>query len=138
VLLSQTGARRVEPDDRDRFDDCGPITPWPPVVVLIAIVVGKPIGIALSVALSAASGLRLPENLRWNDVVAVGFAAGIGFAVALLFAVAAYPPVPILERLKLGGLLSVGSGVLALVAAALLKAGRFRVSRASPAPAGRP
>jgi NhaA family Na+:H+ antiporter len=100
--------------------------------VLVAIVVGKPLGIALSVAISVAAGLRRPENLRSNDVLVVGFAAGIGFTVALFFAVAAYPPGPILEQLKLGALLSVGSGVLALVAAVLFRVGRFRVSRASP------
>jgi NhaA family Na+:H+ antiporter len=97
--------------------------------VLVAIVLGKPLGIALSVTASVAAGLRLPENLRWNDIVVVGFAAGIGFTVALFFAVAAYPPGPILEQLKLGALFSVGSGVLAFAAAALLRAGRFRVSR---------
>jgi NhaA family Na+:H+ antiporter len=99
--------------------------------VLVAIVIGKPLGISLSVAISVVAGLQLPSNLRWNDILVVGFAAGIGFAVALFFAVAAYPPGPILEQLKLGALLSIGSGVLAFVAAALLRAGRFRVSRAA-------
>ncbi|OLC51659.1 MAG: hypothetical protein AUH43_02235 [Acidobacteria bacterium 13_1_40CM_65_14] len=101
--------------------------------VLIAIVTGKPIGIGLSVALSVAAGLRLPAQLRWNDVLVVGIAAGIGFTVALFFAVAAFPPGPILEQLKLGALLSVGSAALAFGAAAIVRAGRFRVS-----PAGRP
>jgi NhaA family Na+:H+ antiporter len=94
--------------------------------VLVAIVIGKPLGIALSVAVSVVAGLRLPPNLRWNDILVVGFAAGIGFTVALFFAVAAYPPGPILEQLKLGALLSVGSGVLAFAVAAVLRAGRFR------------
>jgi len=101
--------------------------------VLVAIVTGKPLGIALCVAMSVAAGLRLPENLRWTDMLIVGFAAGIGFTVALFFAVAAYPPGPILEQLKLGALLSVGSGLVAFVAAALLRVGRFRAAPASPA-----
>jgi NhaA family Na+:H+ antiporter len=101
--------------------------------VLIAIVIGKPIGIGLSVALSVAAGLRLPAQLRWNDVLVVGIAAGIGFTVALFFAVAAFPPGPILEQLKLGALLSVGSAALAFGAAAIVRAGRFRAW-----PAGRP
>jgi NhaA family Na+:H+ antiporter len=99
--------------------------------VLVAIVIGKPLGISLSVAVSVLAGLQLPPNLRWNDILVVGFAAGIGFTVALFFAVAAYPPGPILEQLKLGALLSIGSGVLAFVTAGLLQAGRFRVSRAA-------
>src|SRR6185295_14954333 len=90
--------------------------------VMIAIIAGKPIGICLSVALSVAAGLRLPSALRWNDVIVVGIAGGIGFTVALFFAVAAYPPGPILEQLKLGALASVGSAVLAFVAAAILRA----------------
>jgi len=98
--------------------------------VLIAIVTGKPIGVGLSVALSVAAGLRLPAQLRWNDVLVVGIAAGIGFTVALFFAVAAFPPGPILEQLKLGALLSVGSAALAFGAAAIVRAGRFRVSSA--------
>jgi len=101
--------------------------------VLIAIVIGKPIGIGVSIALSVAAGLRLPAHLRWNDVVVVGLAAGIGFTVALFFAVAAFPPGPILEQLKLGALLSVGSAALAFGAAAIVRTGRFRAS-----PAGRP
>jgi len=96
--------------------------------VMIAIIAGKPIGICLSVALSVVAGLRLPAELRWNDVVVVGIAGGIGFTVALFFAVAAFPPGPILEQLKLGALASVGSGALALAAAALLRTGRFRAS----------
>jgi NhaA family Na+:H+ antiporter len=105
--------------------------------VVAAIVLGKPLGIVFSVAVSVRGGLRLPENLGWNDMLVVGFAAGIGFTVALFFAIAAYPPGPILEELKLGALFSVGSGVLAFVVAALLKAGRFRVS-SQEARAGRP
>jgi NhaA family Na+:H+ antiporter len=98
--------------------------------VLVAIVVGKPIGIGLSVALAVAAGLHLPATLRWQDVIVIGLAAGIGFTVALFFAVAAFPPGPILEQLKLGALLSVGSAGLAFGAAAILRVGRFQASRA--------
>ena len=94
--------------------------------VMIAIVAGKPIGIGLAVALSVAAGLRLPSALRWTDVVVVGIAGGIGFTVSLFFAVAAFPPGPILEQLKLGALASLGSAVLAVGAAAILRTGRFR------------
>jgi NhaA family Na+:H+ antiporter len=102
--------------------------------VLVAIVVGKPLGIGATVALASAAGLRLPAHLGWRDVLVSGFAAGIGFTVALFFAIAAVPPGPILEQLKLGALSSVGSGALAFAAAAILRAGRFSASRS----AGRP
>jgi len=94
--------------------------------VMVAIIVGKPIGICLSVALSMAVGLRLPAALRWTDVVVVGIAGGIGFTVALFFAIAAFPPGPILEQLKLGALGSLASALLAFAAAAILRTGRFR------------
>src|SRR5262245_18976260 len=96
--------------------------------VLIAIIAGKPIGVCLAVALSLPIGLHLPAGLRWSDVLVVGITSGIGFTVALFFAVAAYPPGPILEQLKLGALASVGSGVLAIVVAAIVRTGRFRAS----------
>jgi NhaA family Na+:H+ antiporter len=102
--------------------------------VLAAILAGKPLGIGVSVALAAAAGLRLPADLRWNDVIVAGFAAGVGFTVALFSAVAAFPPGPILEQLKLGALLSVVSGALALGAAMILRVGRFRASPSARRP----
>jgi len=98
--------------------------------VLVAILAGKPIGIGLAVALAVAAGLRLPAHFRWQDVVVLGCAAGIGFTVALFFATAAFPPGPVLEETKIGALLSVGSAGVTLLAAMMLRAGRFRVSRA--------
>jgi len=98
--------------------------------VLVALLAGKPIGIGLAVALAVAAGLRLPAHLRWPDVLVLGCAAGIGFTVALFFATAAFPPGPVLEETKIGALLSVGSAGVTLLAAMMLRAGRFRVSRA--------
>jgi len=93
--------------------------------VLIAILVGKPIGIGAAVAVAVAAGLRLPQRLDSRDVIVVGCAAGIGFTVALFFATAAFRPGPLLDQTKLGALLSVGSAVIAFGAARLLGVGRF-------------
>lgn len=81
--------------------------------VLGAIVVGKPIGIGLSVAVAAMSGLRLPEGLGAREVAIVGCAAGIGFTVALFFATAAFPQGRELDQAKLGALLSLMSAAAA-------------------------
>jgi Na+:H+ antiporter, NhaA family len=97
--------------------------------VLVAILVGKPMGIGLAVALAVAAGLRLPPRFAWRDVIVVGCAAGIGFTVALFFATAAFPPGRPLDQMKMGALLSVGSAGLTVLAAVMLKAGRFTVSR---------
>ena len=82
--------------------------------VLGAIVVGKPAGIGLSVAAARMFGLRLPARLGAREVAIVGCAAGIGFTVALFFATAAFPQGPELDQAKLGALLSLGSGGIAL------------------------
>jgi NhaA family Na+:H+ antiporter len=99
--------------------------------VLLAIVAGKPIGIAVAVACATLAGLRLPHQLTWSDIVVVGCAAGIGFTVALFFATAAFPAGRYLDETKLGALLSVSSAAVAFATAAVLGVGRFRVSPAA-------
>jgi NhaA family Na+:H+ antiporter len=101
--------------------------------VLAGVIVGKPIGIGVAAALATAVGLRLPAGLGWTDVIVVGLAAAMGFTVALFFATAAFPPGLVLDQAKMGALLTVSGALVAVGAAALLRAGRFRAS-----PAGRP
>jgi NhaA family Na+:H+ antiporter len=81
--------------------------------VLVAMVLGKPVGVLLFTAGAGVLGLRRPAGLSWGDVLVVGCAAGIGFTVALFFATAAFPAGPLLEQAKLGALLSIGSAALA-------------------------
>jgi len=94
--------------------------------VLGAIVVGKPVGIGLSVAAASAFGLRLPPRLGAREVAIVGCAAGIGFTVALFFATAAFPQGRELDQAKLGALLSLASAAAAFgVARATTSSGRL-------------
>jgi NhaA family Na+:H+ antiporter len=93
-----------------------------------ALIIGKPLGIGLSVAIAVAAGLHLPPRLGWKDVVVTGCAAGIGFTVALFFATAAFPAGRLLDQTKLGALFSVGSAVVTAVVAAALRVGRFTAS----------
>jgi len=102
--------------------------------VLLAVLVGKPIGIGVAVAVSVGIGLHLPPRFGWRDVVTVGCAAAIGFTVALFFATAAFRPGALLDQTKLGALLTVSGGLLTFAAAAALKAGRF--ARVLPAAEG--
>jgi NhaA family Na+:H+ antiporter len=88
--------------------------------VLGAIVIGKPIGVGLSVGLAAMLGLKLPERTGAREVAIVGCAAGIGFTVALFFATAAFPQGAELDQAKLGALLSLLSGAAAFGVAWLL------------------
>ena len=93
--------------------------------VLAGLMAGKPLGIVAAVAIGVACGLRLPARFGWRDLVVVGCASGIGFTVALFFASAAFPRGPLLDETKLGALLSVASGGTAVLAAVVLRAGRF-------------
>jgi Na+:H+ antiporter, NhaA family len=94
--------------------------------VLISILLGKPLGILATTAIAAAAGLRLPKTVTWRDLTIVGIVAGIGFTVALFFATAAFPYGRLLDETKMGALLSFGAFFIGLIAARILKVGRFR------------
>jgi len=93
--------------------------------VLVGLLAGKPIGIGIAVAIAVAAGLALPRRFGWRDLVVVGCASGIGFTVALFFASAAFPRGAFLNATKIGALLSIASGGLALLMAMVFRAGRF-------------
>lgn len=66
---------------RSAFSD--PVT----VAILLALVLGKPIGILTTTRLVTwIRGIRLDPALRWIDMLGVGLLAGIGFTVSLLVA----------------------------------------------------
>jgi NhaA family Na+:H+ antiporter len=90
-------------------------------IVLGALVAGKPLGILIAAWLAERVGFRRSEGLSWSALLIVGVAAGIGFTVALFFTTAAFPPGPILDQAKLGALLSVLAGLIALLLGRVLK-----------------
>jgi hypothetical protein len=55
----------------------------------------------------------------------IAFASSIGFAFALLVATQAFGIGPVLVEVKIGALLSLSGGVVALALGALLKVGKF-------------
>jgi NhaA family Na+:H+ antiporter len=99
--------------------------------VLAAVILGKPLGIGLSVGVTTLAGLELPPRLGARDVAVVGIAAAIGFTVALFFATAAFPPGPLLDQTKLGALCTVAGGLLTMAAARIFGVGRFARGDAS-------
>jgi NhaA family Na+:H+ antiporter len=106
-------------------------------VVVAALVVGKPAGIALATALAEVAGLRRPAGLLARDVLVIGVAAGIGFTVSLFFATAAFPEGALLAETKMGALFSFAAAPLALVVARLLRISRAAAPEAVSA-SGRP
>jgi len=103
----------------------GPAT-W---AVVIAMMVGKPIGIALTSALGRLLTLELADGVSWRDVLVLGTISGIGFTVALFFAAAAFPPGPLLDQTKMGALVSFCAAIAAVGLAAVLRVGRFAPAR---------
>lgn len=75
-------------------------------IVVIALLVGKPVGILTLTLVSIRAGLRAPGGLTSVHTLVVGVTAGIGFTVALFFATAAFPPGTVLDEVKMGALLS--------------------------------
>jgi NhaA family Na+:H+ antiporter len=93
--------------------------------LLLASLIGKPLGLLLGTAAGVAVGLHLPRGLHWRDLGVVAVATAGGFAFALFFASAVFPAGPLLGELKLGVILS-GIGVpIAIGAAWVAKVGRF-------------
>lgn len=98
------------------------------IVVLTALLIGKPLGISIFTLLGMLLGLRLPDRMGMRDVVVLGTVAGTGFTVALFVATVAFPSGQVLDAAKFGALLSFGAGVLALMLGSLL--GVQRITRA--------
>jgi Na+:H+ antiporter, NhaA family len=98
----------------------GPAT-W---AVVIAMMVGKPLGIGLATAAGWIATLELAEGVSWRDIVVLGTVSGIGFTVALFFATAASAG-PLLDQGKMGALLSFAAAPAAAGLAMVLRVGRF-------------
>lgn len=93
-------------------------TTW---IVLAALVVGKPVGIMGATWIAERVGFHRAPGLTWQMVLVLGITAGIGFTVALFFTTAAFAPGPILDQAKLGALLSVSAGAIAVLLGRMLK-----------------
>jgi NhaA family Na+:H+ antiporter len=95
-------------------------------LIVVALLIGKPLGIVGTAALGVGLGMSPPGGLRYRDMVVVGTAAGIGFTVALFFATAAFPPGHVLDEAKMGALLSFAGAPLAIGLGRLLSGPRVR------------
>jgi NhaA family Na+:H+ antiporter len=84
--------------------------------VLVALVLGKPLGVISASWLAVRVGLcRLPPGVSWSGVCLVGLLAGIGFTMSIFIANLAFTQDQLLGAAKLGVLAgSLASAVLGL------------------------
>jgi Na+:H+ antiporter, NhaA family len=69
----------------------------------LGLLLGKPVGITLAVALAVVSRVtRLPEGVGWAAIAGVGLLGGIGFTMALFIAMLAFGDSPALAQAKIG------------------------------------
>ena len=98
-------------------------------IVLVALTVGKPVGVFAAALAGERLGARFPAALTRRDLLVLGCTAGFGFTVALFFATAAFPEGALLDQTKMGALLSFTAGPIAALVALMLRVGRFRARR---------
>jgi NhaA family Na+:H+ antiporter len=73
------------------------------MAVLVALVLGKPLGVFICTWLAVKSGLcSLPEGLNWRGVLLVGLLAGIGFTMSIFVGGLAFADAKLLGAAKLG------------------------------------
>ena len=91
-------------------------------LVLAGLLIGKPIGIFLFGWLAAGPlRLGLPEGMKMNHLIVIGFIAAIGFTVSLFISAVAFPPGDIQDAAKMGALFSFGAVFLSLAVGRILK-----------------
>jgi len=73
------------------------------VGVVLGLIIGKPIGIVGFTYLAQKLNIvKKPDNLDWNEVVAVGFLGGIGFTMSIFITQLAFLDQSIIDAVKLG------------------------------------
>ncbi|MDQ7061073.1 MAG: Na+/H+ antiporter NhaA [Sulfurimonas sp.] len=97
--------------------------------VVLGLIIGKPIGIVGFTYLAQKIGLvKKPDDLGWNEVIAVGFLGGIGFTMSIFITQLAFLDQGIVDAVKLGIFFaSFIAGVLGVLL--ILKAHKNKLSR---------
>jgi NhaA family Na+:H+ antiporter len=93
--------------------------------LLLAALVGRPLGILTAVGAAVAAGWRLPRGLGWRQLLVAALASSSGFTFALFFATGILSTGPLLAQLTIGALGTAAGSLLAIGAARLFRVGRF-------------
>lgn len=91
------------------------------VGVIVGLVIGKPVGIFLFSLLGVGLGLcALPNDLKWKNILGVGFLGGIGFTMSIFITLLAFDDAIIINDSKIAILIaSVISGIIGFTALSL-------------------
>ena len=75
--------------------------------ILFGLVLGKPLGIFLFSSIGVGLGLcALPADLRWKNIIGVGFLGGIGFTMSIFITLLAYNNEDIMNDSKIAILIA--------------------------------
>lgn len=108
-----------------------------PVGIALALVIGKPIGIAGISWLAIKSGIaELPKGATWQGMLGASMAAGVGFTMSLFIGGLAFTAPEYTVGMRIGVI--AGSLVSATAALVLLKALPSPSAKSAPAPTGAP
>jgi NhaA family Na+:H+ antiporter len=84
-------------------------------IILLSLILGKIIGISSMAELSAKIGFGLPEKIGHKELLLIGMIASIGLTVSLFIADSAYIGIDTQGAAKMGALMSIGAGFLAVL-----------------------
>lgn len=93
--------------------------------VLVAALVGRPVGVIAAVGLGVAAGVPLPRRMTWFDVTVMALATTSGFTFALFLGTAALPIGAVADQVKLGALLTAAGAAITIWVAWMFTVGRF-------------
>ncbi|MEC5167477.1 NhaA family Na+:H+ antiporter [Flavobacterium sp. PL11] len=70
--------------------------------ILAGLIIGKPLGIFAFAFTGALIGLcKLPKDLKWKNIIGVGFLGGIGFTMSIFITILAYEDVALINSSKI-------------------------------------
>lgn len=98
----------------------GPMT-W---IILLALIVGKTIGITFCGWVGSKLGFPLPTGMKFRDLVMAGYIAALGLTVALFVASAAFTDPALQGQAKMGALFSGFVGLSAILVGRMLGFGK--------------
>jgi len=88
--------------------------------VVLGLIVGKPIGIVgFTFIATKLKLIQKPDNLKWREIIAVGFLGGIGFTMSIFITHLAFLDETMIDAVKLG--VFVASFIAAFIGVVLIK-----------------